>query len=184
MFGEVLKRISLIIISLGVALSWPQAASAETSRVLPTRSAVIEENYTSLSMFFSDDELSALDEISTTIEIEQLVAVIEAPEVVGQNKIATRAVATRQNGCSFTPDRWGSANFKPICDRHDICYSPSSRINRIDCDKRFRAGLIAECVRAYGSGVRSGACKGVAEAYYRGVRAAGSRFYKGRGLNN
>lgn len=184
MFSKVSMKISLIFISLGATLSWAQAASAETSRVLPTGSAVIEENFTSLSMFFSDDELSALDEISTTIEIEQLVAVIEDPEVVGRDEIATRAVATRQNGCSFTPDRWGSVNFKPICDRHDICYGPSSRTNRIDCDKRFRAGLIAECVRGYGSGVRSGACKGVAEAYYRGVRTAGSRFYKGRGLNN
>ena len=179
--GRVVKA---LLVAIGLALSLVPIASAQPSSSTAAVSVVIQENYDSLSTYFSDEELTALDEISSDAEIRHLVSAIENPESVLQVEEGNGGFTIQQNGCTYSPDSWGRANFKPSCDRHDICYSPSSSTNRLDCDIRFRADLKAECGRAYGSGVQAGACRGVADVYYGTVRKLGSGFYKGSGLNN
>lgn len=92
------------------------------------------------------------------------------------------AMAAATNGCSFSPDSWGRADFKPTCDEHDICYSSPSTVPRLTCDNVFRDRLRQVCVNAYGpTGFQSSACRGVAATYYQAVRTAGRSFYDGQG---
>lgn len=95
------------------------------------------------------------------------------------------APAAAPNGCSFFPDKWGKANFKPTCDKHDICYSSTSRTNRYDCDKAFHSRLLTVCAVTYPIGSAKGkACAVVATDYYAAVRSLGWARYKGKGKNN
>ena len=94
-------------------------------------------------------------------------------------------VSTMVNGCSYSPDRWFSANFLYTCNAHDRCYSTSSYTNRYNCDQIFLAGLGTDCYRAYsGTTVRLNACRAVTLDYYAAVRSFGSSHYHGHGLNN
>lgn len=95
------------------------------------------------------------------------------------------SILAAPNGCSYSPDRWFKANFKPTCDSHDRCYSSSSYENRLTCDQMFIAGLNTSCYVAYrGTAVRLSTCQGVALTYYAAVCNLGSCNYKGKGLNN
>lgn len=51
---------------------------------------------------------------------------------------------TTGDGCTWVPDSWGSANFRPACDRHDFCYSRQSSQDRLTCDKanQGKAGAV------------------------------------------
>lgn len=68
---------------------------------------------------------------------------IGAVETMGElsnndaSSIWTKSSPRSTDGCSYSPDQWGKANFKPACDRHDICYSKSSKVNRKTCDTEF-----------------------------------------------
>lgn len=157
----------------------------------PTSSVTVSNNMNQhdievLSLVFSDKEIEAISQSATAAEIDELVMVIENPQLYVELK-EKNAVETRSapNGCSYSPDSWGKANFKPTCDRHDICYSRSSTTNRLTCDNTFRTGLKNECSRAYkGSNIKLKACNGVAEVYYQAVRKFGASHYEGRGRNN
>ncbi|XP_041355577.1 uncharacterized protein LOC121373186 [Gigantopelta aegis] len=63
--------------------------------------------------------------------------------------------------------------FTSACNRHDICYFCGSykRVNRGNCDSRFRRNMIKKCDwwNPY--------CKRVAMVYYLVVRAKGSEHY-------
>lgn len=86
------------------------------------------------------------------------------------------------NGCSYSPDSWGEANFRPTCDSHDICYSSTSDLSRQHCDQRLRYGLRAACDAAYSDGSQQEtACLGAANTYYRAVRILGRSHYEGTG---
>lgn len=85
------------------------------------------------------------------------------------------------NGCTMSPDRWGSVNFKPACDKHDICYANKKKISRLSCDKAFRTNLKAICKASLNDKRAITRCKGIADVYYGFVRAAGWAFYKGNG---
>lgn len=86
------------------------------------------------------------------------------------------------NGCSYSPDSWGEANFRPACDTHDICYSSTSHLSRQHCDQRLRYGLRAACDAAYPDGSQQEtACLGAANTYYRAVRIFGRSHYEGTG---
>lgn len=92
---------------------------------------------------------------------------------------------TTGDGCTWVPDSWGSANFRPACDRHDFCYSRQSSQDRLTCDKLFHVDLLNICWAAYnGQSTKHSACKGVAWSYYHGVRQFGGSYYQGRGKNN
>lgn len=91
----------------------------------------------------------------------------------------------RGDGCSFSPDRWGAANFRPACDHHDSCYSSGSRTNRSVCDKHFLGRLRAICDAAYpNNSIKRNGCRGIAAGYYAVVRSAGWNFYEGKGKND
>lgn len=98
---------------------------------------------------------------------------------------AVPAAATGGDACSFSPDRWGRANFAPACQRHDACYARTSTTDRQVCDTRFRADLYAVCNARYSAASPFRyTCRGLAQTYYGAVRTFGSAFYKGKGLNN
>lgn len=183
-----------LFISLGTASAFaaPSGAPAPAGSRQPVLSAHQQKV---LHRQFREDEIRALVSVSSPQEIQQLVTAIEDPAALAhsagsasapQGAFAVALAADdAPNGCSFSPDAWGSADFKPTCDRHDICYSTPSTTDRRDCDGTFRAGLREECLRAYGqTGARSRACLGVADVYYYAVRSAGWNFYEGQGRNN
>lgn len=100
--------------------------------------------------------------------------------MLSQGGIAIASV----NGCTFSPDQWGRANFNGVCNAHDICYGNQQRISRLACDLRFLTGLRAVCTSSYprtNQVVRRNACYGVAAGYYNAVRKFGYFNYKGNG---
>jgi hypothetical protein len=92
-------------------------------------------------------------------------------------------VMAAPNGCTGVPDRWGRANFKPSCDKHDICYGKNSRTSRANCDLALRDNLVRACISGYGSKAVAIAfgCPNIAQAYYIGVRKLGKSHYVGKG---
>ena len=143
---------------------------------------------------FSPQEILELEEISSKAEIQDLVRIIEGASprraaqgsAIPQATVVPLAAATDEtNGCSYSPDQWRRADFKPTCDDHDRCYSSTSYVNRLDCDTVFLSGLRASCTGAYPTeAFRRSACLGVADLYYFAVRNTGGAFYEGQGLNN
>ncbi|MCF2710151.1 hypothetical protein I6E37_00215 [Schaalia hyovaginalis] len=95
------------------------------------------------------------------------------------------AKAASGDGCTWSPDRWGAANFRPACDRHDACYGPNSLSSRKVCDDQFYVQLQNVCIATYrDQAVQKNACLGVALAYYQAVRQFGASHYQGKGQNN
>ena len=82
--------------------------------------------------------------------------------------------------CTWSPDSWGRADFRPACAAHDQCYSPGSTTSRLACDERLRADLSIACAGVYG-GASLSTCHGVASTYYRAVRWFGRSRYLGTG---
>jgi hypothetical protein len=87
------------------------------------------------------------------------------------------------NGCGaadgpHVPDQWGSANFEPCCNAHDICYGTCLQ-NKATCDSNFLTCMQGSCDTVYppGTGVahaaRNRACRGVAVVYYKAVSNLG-----------
>lgn len=86
------------------------------------------------------------------------------------------------NGCSYSPDHFLYVNFKPSCDKHDICCGKNSKTSRKNCDLAFRKSLGAACKAAMGAFVaQTSGCNAMAETYYLFVRNAGKSHYKGKG---
>lgn len=91
----------------------------------------------------------------------------------------------RGDGCTYSPDRWGAANFRPACDHHDSCYSSKSHTNRSVCDSHFHDRLDKICAATYAkNAVKRNACYGVSAGYYAAVRALGWKYYEGKGKND
>lgn len=133
------------------------------------------------------EELQEIDAVSSSQEIDDLVLLIKDPEryIAQQEAANSLSFYATTNGCSYSPDSWGKADFKPSCDKHDICYSSGSRTNRYTCDTRFYSNLKAECKRVYSNTtVRLSACNKIAKVYYDAVRAFGGSHYAGREKNN
>lgn len=177
LFKAVILPLSL---AMGLTLN-PGIAQAYNSQTNLT-----QEQKHALQENFNEQELAEIQDFLTQSEVQHLSDTLISPDNLQPiYNESTSKLRARPNGCSFSPDRFGRANFKPTCDRHDICYSRSSRTNRIVCDTRFKDQLINECRRAYSNErVRRNACIGVANTYHKAVRTAGHRFYKGQGLNN
>jgi hypothetical protein len=74
------------------------------------------------------------------------------------------------------PDKWGSANFRGVCDEHDRCYYTLGS-SRDSCNNAFCDGLVHACKRAYCRGILGclpalfPACNVAATTYCDGVRA-------------
>lgn len=170
---------SLLVFLIGVSPA--SAKEAESTSYSTLNEVLSPQEVHALENEFSPEELEAIER-----SINQGLAQAESGVYDGGYVGSLGAhVPMAPNGCTMSPDRWGSVNFRPSCDAHDICYSPSSTTNRYDCDRRFLANLIVECNRAYRVNTASGiACSGVAGNYYGAVRSAGWMFYKGRGANN
>lgn len=146
------------------------------------------EQYDVLLQNFTPEEIVELDAISSPADIQELVSIIKGtfPLTSNQGQAIPRvSVYAAPNGCSYSPDSWGRANFKPTCNSHDRCYSSSSARDRKTCDISFYGNLLAECKRAYpNETVRRNACNGVASTYFTFVRNSGGDHYKGKGRNN
>lgn len=178
------------VISLFIALFMALGASSLASAAPAVSSVsslkkINSYEYKVLKKNFTGQQINALDSMATDQEISQLVAVIQNPnaavETVNQPRLMVATYASSApNGCSYSPDSFGSANFKPTCDAHDLCYSDFSTTDRIDCDKTFLQGLLAECSRVY-TGIKRSTCNVVANTYYTAVRTVGGSFYEGQG---
>lgn len=90
------------------------------------------------------------------------------------------------NGCGgtgitekFVPDRFFSADFNPVCNKHDLCYSDCNRTKK-ECDREFYNDLIAVCRQTYPTAwdtIPRGLCEVTAWGYYQGVNAFGNSFW-------
>lgn len=109
---------------------------------------------------------------------------IAPPEDVQESQSVVTLAAFKPNGCTLSPDRWGSVNFKPACDTHDYCYVNKKKIDRFTCDVAFLGNLIATCKKALPKGAKRTACFSVAGVYHTAVRVGGWGYYKGNGRNN
>ena len=89
------------------------------------------------------------------------------------------------NGCSFSPDRPNGYNFRPSCDRHDVCYGHkpygNSAAGRRGCDVAFRTSMNQWCA-ANRSGVERDRCLGTASGYFNTVRTYGCYAFEGRSI--
>lgn len=102
------------------------------------------------------------------------------------------APETYSDPSGLKTDRCGGQNFTRItpeyvfarsCYVHDVCYSRSSKISRLNCDQVFYANMMVDCRAAY-KGARAvflPACWSMARAYFQGVRTGAFFFYKGSG---
>ena len=100
-------------------------------------------------------------------------------DAVAPAGVSAPAAVTSQY-CTWSPDSWGRADFRPACSTHDRCYSPGSTTSRLVCDQQLRADLRLACSSAYqGASLRT--CHGVASTYYGAVRWFGRSRYLGAG---
>lgn len=192
----VARRPITLLASVMLLASTVAGASAATaaSTASPTGGDITKKQYDVLLRNFTPQEIVELDAISSQAEIQEIVRLtggssslrLAQTSAIPQASAAPLAAATDEtNGCSYSPDQWGRADFKPTCDDHDRCYSSTSFVDRLDCDTVFLSGLTASCTRAYPTEtIRRNACLGVADVYYYAVRNAGGAFYEGQGLNN
>ncbi|KAF2009232.1 hypothetical protein BU24DRAFT_428774 [Aaosphaeria arxii CBS 175.79] len=82
------------------------------------------------------------------------------------------------DGCSGSPDDPMRFNFTASCYRHDFGYGNLKDQDRFDddkkkVDKKFKDDMKDECDKE-DNVLKEAACKGLAELYYRAVRAFGS----------
>lgn len=106
------------------------------------------------------------------------------PASTGGATSMSRMGSAKSDYCTYSPDSYGSANFKPACASHDKCYSSSSKSSRLTCDKRFKSALNRACNSAYDDWYDypdKKACNGVAWTYYQAVRKVGKSHYNGQG---
>ena len=86
--------------------------------------------------------------------------------------------------CTFSPDGYGKASFKRACAAHDRCYSSSSWLDRVTCDRAFKTRMNSACNSAYDAWWETVArkeCNGVAWVYYQAVRNGAQWAYNGHG---
>lgn len=158
-------------------------ADLESNQEQTSFSHIDTHQYEVLSSEFTEEEIQEIDKESTEFEVWELTQAIEDPQRYVARKNSFFRAAT--DGCSFSPDSWGKANFKPACDSHDICYSSTSHIDRLACDRAFHANLTRICSLSYGRGTAGrSACHSIANVYYNAVRNFGAPFYAGKGRNN
>lgn len=121
-----------------------------------------------------------------------LMGSIAATDAAAQAPPPPPPPAEAPDGCTWSPDTFERANFKPACDAHDICYSRGSTTDRAACDARLRDDIHAECQRVYGApepdppGPRgpsgpAGICHSRADTYHDVVRAVAGGAYEGSG---
>lgn len=151
--------------------------------------------YSQMDTGFSSEQISLFNKYGVDYSRAEFVAEYQA-EIEKINFVGRTAPleilfnsSSRGDGCTSAPDSWGKANFRPVCDRHDSCYSRSSTKDRKTCDEEFFAGLLGVCARAYPpyqpiTAAQYAGCNGVAAAYYAAVRQFGGSHYEGRGKNN
>jgi hypothetical protein len=88
------------------------------------------------------------------------------------------------NGCG--PDgtdwpslqSWGKANFRPLCDQHDICYETCGA-SKGDCDGALGATLRRSCYQAYApNSVLGNLCDDVTRIYLEAVLNHGDKAFE------
>jgi hypothetical protein len=89
------------------------------------------------------------------------------------------------NGCTMSPDAPLGAEFKEVCNNHDVCYARfndghhiygTNEDGRKKCDLFFLYDMSVVC-KDKPAGVRRNACYVSASTYYNAVRLLGGKFY-------
>ncbi|MFI6026592.1 phospholipase A2 [Amycolatopsis magusensis] len=94
----------------------------------------------------------------------------------------TAPITVQGDGCTFSPDSFFGANFRPACDAHDKCYSRGSGTPRLVCDQAFHSALTVACVNTFPSPHPMRIqCTQAAMGYYVAVRQYGRSHYEGYG---
>ncbi|XP_068680121.1 uncharacterized protein [Montipora capricornis] len=93
--------------------------------------------------------------------------------------VTTEGCYKQTNGCSV-PGKlpfFYKKNFKPACDKHDVCYFCGEYYgwSRYRCDKAFLRDMRKICNRM--SFFKRGACKVFAQGYYQATRLGGESHY-------
>ena len=84
------------------------------------------------------------------------------------------SLADHGGACTGVPDALpGVFDFTAACERHDTCYSLG--VDRLACDRAFRADLLAACATQHPDALAVGRllCAVFAELYYLGVTLFG-----------
>jgi hypothetical protein len=90
------------------------------------------------------------------------------------------------NGCgpkggTKFPENFGTWNFGPACNAHDICYGTCGS-NKADCDRKFRDNMYKQCDTYY-SWINPAAidiyhkCRNIAYIYYKAVKLYGQKAF-------
>ncbi|MDO4665240.1 MAG: phospholipase A2 [Actinomycetaceae bacterium] len=178
-------------------MAFRKICASATAVLLPTLSSISPAHAASDNMIENIMQSRGIDSqthVDVTSSLQQLDedagdANFVAGYLEGMNEAfplaeqhAKEVGVSRGDGCTWSPDRWGKANFRPACDRHDKCYGHTSTVSRLQCDNNFHSDLRKICSAAYSkSKVKKSACNGVAAAYYTGVRKFGRSHYQGKG---
>ena len=128
----VARRPITLLASVMLLASTAAGASAATaaSTASPTGGDITKKQYDVLLRNFTPQEIVELDAISSQAEIQEIVRLtggsssprLAQTSAIPQASAAPLAAATDEtNGCSYSPDQWGRADFKPTCDDHDRC---------------------------------------------------------------
>lgn len=180
--GSVLAAISLLVMPIA---SLPASAAPQQSE-----HSFVQNGFTATwadTENFSDIEVTRTpgvkDSLESSPDAEIGTEVISAWQYASDRLEGDPTISPREpNGCSFSPDKWGKANFKPTCDKHDVCYSKGSKTDRKRCDDKFMVGLVSVCKSTYGiKSPKFATCSAIAGTYYQAVRKVGKSFYKGSG---
>ncbi|XP_053390622.1 uncharacterized protein LOC128553485 [Mercenaria mercenaria] len=92
----------------------------------------------------------------------------------------------RTDGCSipYGLPYFYKENFRPDCDKHDVCYACGARFGRSRsyCDRVFYQNILSRC-NTDTSVKNTGFCRDVAFDYYLGVRLGGRSHYENPSLD-
>ncbi|MFJ3649910.1 MULTISPECIES: phospholipase A2 [Streptomyces] len=89
------------------------------------------------------------------------------------NYVYNPKLGTLHDYCTSSPDKYGSADFRGPCARHDLCYAKKGN-HKKTCDAQLLVDLTANCRYAYGSwNPMRFTCISTAGVYYGAVTAYG-----------
>jgi hypothetical protein len=180
------RRILAVLLGVLAACSVGLVPAQAAERVEQTQTVITYRGYTlswsqpdasDLRVGRTPDRAESLPDAASNRSIQKAKLRVESAAQQAASENLT-------DSCNFVPDAFGEANFAPACDDHDDCYSNTTGISRLDCDRAFLIALTSACADAYDSPSEISlrlTCFTVASIYFVGVRLFGGPSYGGGG---